>query len=88
MDIIFAILFLAASISVVFLCRNQWVYRVRTDIIQADMNVYNSLPSYDQMMRMFWIWDAAKFIGMPDGHRAKAKSARDRGQAIIDRAVK
>lgn len=39
--------------------RNQWVFRRRIDAIED--GTYEQLPSYDYMMRKWWIWDVKKF---------------------------
>lgn len=60
------------------LVRNAWVYRWRTKAIDFAYNRPTSewfamgmpgpdafIASYNQMMRRFWVWDAAKFAKRP-----------------------
>lgn len=53
---------------VFMLIRNAWVYKVRTRCLHASKwngfshEPYNRLPSYEAMMRRFWIWDINKFL--------------------------
>jgi hypothetical protein len=72
-----------------YLFRNGWVYRQRVAILQADRDAYQRLPSYETMMRRFWIWDAAKFIdygeSQADADRREAASAAARGRVILAR---
>ena len=42
--------------------RNNWVYNNRIKLISDDWETYQKLPSYDQMMFKFWVWDINKFI--------------------------
>ncbi len=67
------------------LVRNGWVYRQRTALIEADYELYKRLPPYDVMMRKWWLWDAAKFIDMPDPVRSKDRRVRERGEKIARR---
>ena len=63
-----SICFLGALFSLLMLFRNNWVYNKRTEILNRQTNLsdlnneYDRLPSYDQMMWRFWIWDIEKFI--------------------------
>lgn len=72
-----------------WLYRAGWVYRVRTDILYADMDEYNRLPSYEAMFYRFWIWDAATFLGMGQDRIEREDKRRERkavrGDAIIAR---
>lgn len=47
---------------VFFWIRNDWVYRVRVDMICEDFDKFQTLPSYGEMIWMFWIWDVKKFL--------------------------
>lgn len=58
------------------LARNQWVYRQRMAVLNADYLIYKSMPSYETMMRKWWIWDAAKFIGTGNEARRKADALK------------
>lgn len=52
------ILFIAVFIEI----RNNWVYKNRIKLIDDDWKAYQKLPSYDQMMLRFWVWNINKFI--------------------------
>lgn len=52
------ILFIAVFIEI----RNKWVYKNRIKLIDDDWKAYKKLPSYNQMMFKFWVWDINKFI--------------------------
>jgi hypothetical protein len=86
-----AIILIVISIGplLLHLVRNQWVYRVRTDILAADPAAYRSLPSYEAMMHRFWVCDAAWFVGRGEGAdvwEAREKEERQRrGRRILDR---
>jgi len=61
--------YVLTSISVIFIfitvfiwIRNNWVYKNRIKLIDDDWEAYKKLPSYDQMMFKFWVWDINKFI--------------------------
>lgn len=43
------------------LVRNDWVYRERGKLLDADFPRYRQLPSYNCTMNKFWIWDIDKF---------------------------
>lgn len=47
--------------SLTMLARNQWVYRVRLEMLFGDFDRYQRLASYSEMMRRFWVWDVAAF---------------------------
>lgn len=47
--------------SVMMLFRNQWVYRVRSELMERNMNAYEKLPSYNAMMNRFWRWRLEDF---------------------------
>ena len=42
--------------------RNIWVYKNRIKLIGDNWEAYKKLPSYDQMVFKFWVWDINKFI--------------------------
>jgi len=44
---------------VIMMIRNKWVLNQRLSI---DYTLYDKLPSYNEMMFKFWIWDINKFI--------------------------
>ncbi|WP_208952278.1 hypothetical protein [Rahnella sp. ChDrAdgB13] len=43
--------------------RNEWVYKQRMKVLFGEngFKEFQKLPSYDAMMRKFWIWDVNKF---------------------------
>lgn len=47
---------------VFFWIRNEWVYKVRVDMIWNDFETFETLPSYVDMVLRFWIWDVSKFL--------------------------
>ena len=49
-------------IAVFIWIRNKWVYKNRIKLINDDWESFKKLPSYDQMMFKFWVWDINKFI--------------------------
>jgi MFS-type transporter involved in bile tolerance (Atg22 family) len=53
---------LLATMLVVMVQRNNWVYKVRMEFIVENIGSENELVSYDEMMCKFWIWDINKFI--------------------------
>jgi hypothetical protein len=46
-----------------FAYRNHWVYKTRIAAIYDDEIDYDELPSYDFMMKKFWVWNIEEFIG-------------------------
>lgn len=61
---LFVVLAVTAMIfvtSLYVLHRNNWVYNQRMRLIHEDWDSYQRLPSYDDMMKKFWIWDVKKF---------------------------
>lgn len=42
------------------LVRNEWVYRSRIKLTGTDD--YHRLPSYDDMMKRWWVWSIKKFL--------------------------
>lgn len=59
---------MGAGIALIVLCiygciRNEWVYRKRLAMIDQDLDLYRSLPSYEAMLyRYFWVWNFEWFI--------------------------
>jgi hypothetical protein len=43
-----------------FLCRNEWVYKKRIEMIDNRFHEYNNYISYYEMIIKFWIWDIEK----------------------------
>lgn len=45
------------------LVRNEWVYRQRIFVLRSEngLEEFKRLPSYDEMMGRFWVWDVEKF---------------------------
>lgn len=72
------------------LIRNQWVYVRRMQVLEASIDAYEAMPDYDTMMAKWWIWDAARFIGMKSRDRKKARREKREaaGNRIIARAMK
>lgn len=46
---------------VVVLIRNDAVFKYRCDLIEKDYAGYSRLPTYDTMVRKFWVWPVSKF---------------------------
>lgn len=51
------------------LARNSWVYRARMSVLHDPsmtlgqcLAKYERLPSYDAMMRRFWVWEVNDFL--------------------------
>lgn len=42
--------------------RTDLVYNYRVELLYSDRNKYLLLPSYNEMMYKFWIWDFDKFL--------------------------
>lgn len=61
---IYLIIFIIVSVAITAFMgiRNEWVFRVRTEMIDNDLDAYHRLPSYDRMFKTFWIWDVNKFL--------------------------
>jgi len=59
---------------VMMFLRNQWVYRNRMKLILTPD--YERLPTYNEMMRRWWVWDIKKFIAPPNGS--------DPGQSLVE----
>jgi len=80
---------LIAGGCVAMLVRNCWVFSRRGQIYLADVTAWRRLPSYNTMMRKWWIWDAARFIGMPEDLSRKERRANRAyiaGKLIVERA--
>lgn len=45
-------------INILFAIRNEWVCRQRLKMLEA--GEYNRLPSYDEIMDKWWVWDINK----------------------------
>ncbi|PKB90925.1 hypothetical protein A8A01_03195 [Ewingella americana] len=65
---IFLIIAIAIPVSALLWCvfmlhRNSWVYKQRMKVLHGEngFNEHQKLPSYDYMMRKFWVWDVNKF---------------------------
>jgi hypothetical protein len=81
---IFAVMVLAACgvslIACVFmLVRNEWVYRVRmrflhTEPTRVGLQLHDALPSYDEMMRRWWVWNPAAFLAPPQPSRQEKET--------------
>lgn len=41
--------------------RSFWVMRVRTRMLMEDIFQYEAMPSFDAMMRRYWVWSAKGF---------------------------
>ena len=44
------------------LWRNTRVYRFRNELLWADWDRFQQLPSYDAMMWRFWVWPLRRFL--------------------------
>ena len=55
--------FCRSIFSVVFTCRNLWVFNHRNKLnrFENGVHVINQYADYDEMMIKFWIWDVEKF---------------------------
>ena len=58
----FVVSFVAVILSLAMLARNRWVLRSRINLLYTDYEKYLMLPSYDEMVLKFWIWDIDKFL--------------------------
>lgn len=45
---------------VMMLLRNEWVFRKRCSL--RGTPDYDRLPSYNEMVRRWWVWDIKKFL--------------------------
>ena len=61
-NFIFGFMELFLILNIVLLIRVQKVYEYRVHLIWNDFDTYRKLPSYDEMVLKFWIWDFDKFI--------------------------
>lgn len=74
-NLIIGVVFAACGVAMVvvilvvifMLVRNSWVYRARTKILKGPdvheaLTTYDRLPSYNEMMRRFWIWRVEEFL--------------------------
>lgn len=43
------------------LVRVRWVFNMRINMIDEDYEAYKRLPTFDAMMRRFWVWDIEAF---------------------------
>lgn len=59
LDLIF---FAILAWCIFMLYRNEWVCRERIRAIDKGTGTYEQLPTYEVMMRKFWIWDINKFL--------------------------
>ena len=57
-----SILWLFIIFCLILLYRVERVYKYRVDLIWDDFETYNKLPSYNEMVWKFWIWDLDKFV--------------------------
>lgn len=57
-----SILWLFIIFNLFLLYRVERVYNYRIDLLWDDFEAYNKLPSYDEMVCKFWIWDLDKFV--------------------------
>lgn len=61
--LLFVIIFGGAlAVPALMTVRNVWVYRERVRLLYADLAAYRRLPSYNTMMRKFWIWKIERFL--------------------------
>lgn len=44
------------------IARINLIYNYRVELLYSDRNKYLLLPSYNEMMYKFWIWDFDKFL--------------------------
>ncbi len=64
-DTLFLLIWTAAfalglSIFIMLLIRNEWVFRERRKLSRSPD--YERLPSYETMLRRWWVWDINKFL--------------------------
>ena len=52
---------LGMAFCVYMLWRNQRVYEFRMRLIDEDMDRYNQLPGYDEMVNRWWVWPLERF---------------------------
>ena len=57
-----SIFWLFIILNLFLLYRINKVYIYRTDLLWDDFEAYNRLPSYDEMVWKFWVWDLDRFI--------------------------
>lgn len=55
-------LWLPIIIGIFFILRVDKVYQYRVHLIWNDFDTYLKLPSFDEMVLKFWVWDFDKFI--------------------------
>ncbi len=65
-----SIILVSACIVEVLICmyalkRNEWVCEKRKEILDKDIHLYYTLPSYNEMLggHGFWVWDVNYFLG-------------------------
>lgn len=68
MSAIMAAAVVSLACALFMLQRNEWVYRVRSKMIDEDWATYQRLPTYDAMMSRFWVWDVRAFLP-PEGSK-------------------
>lgn len=62
LETIFITLMLTASLALFYyMARNEWVFRLRMWMIWADIDQFETMPSYDAMIWRFWVWSARGF---------------------------
>ncbi|WP_145538714.1 hypothetical protein [Yersinia alsatica] len=72
-DLMIVLILTAFACFALFICmfmiyRNDWVFKVRTEVLHKQgYEIYSALPSYEIMLRSFWVWDVNKFL--PDEYR-------------------
>lgn len=42
--------------------RNDWLYAECQKLLWSDLNAYERLPSYEDMLFQWWVWDIRKFV--------------------------
>jgi len=52
----------AMVFNIYLLIRNQQVFKFRQNLLNNDYETYGKLPSYNDMMKKFWILDLYMFI--------------------------
>ena len=56
------VVWISISLGILALIRNQWVYAKRIDVLHRSSEAFYSLPTYNQMMVRFWVWNIDRFL--------------------------
>ena len=70
---ILGIALMGLALCIYMLARNEWVFRLRMRVIDENMEAYDAMPTYGEMMyKYWWVW-RSKYFYSSNTERGRAE---------------